>query len=142
MLYRCIIVLASLTLLGADCGDEPAPVQPIAQHTYEAIQAWKAQGLKWDAATNTRCPASRTSVYTTPQDDLPNKCPSGAENLIACLDGNWIWVASEYWGIQRTDYIIEHELRHWMAGCAYATVDGAHADMRFWYTYRGVDIRE
>lgn len=138
---KYVVPFLALLLLGADCGDEPAPVQPIAQHTYEAIQAWKAQGLKWDGATATRCPASRTSVYVTPQDDLWTKCPSGAENLIACLDGNWIWVAEEYWGIVRTDYIIEHELRHWMGGCAYGTVDGAHTTTGYWYPYRGVDIR-
>lgn len=141
-MYRTVVFAVVSALVLAGCPDEPAPVQPIAEHTWEAIQNWKAQGLRWDSATSTRCPASRTSVYVTPQDDLPNKCPSGAENLMACLNGNTIWVAEEYWGIVRTDYIIEHELRHWMAGCAYATVDGAHAVDAYWYFYRGVDIRE
>ena len=133
-----LLVISVLLLAG--CPDDPAPVQPIAQHTYQSIQEWKAQGLKWDSATNTRCPASRTSVYTTPQDDLPSKCAVDAQ-LYGCLQGNTIWVAEEIWGTERTDYVIEHELRHWMAGCSYGTVDGAHADPRFWYPYRGVDVR-
>ena len=132
--------LLAVALL-AGCPDDPAPVQRLDQHAYETIQAWKANGNLWGAGAQTRCPPTRVSVYTTPQADLPNKCNDPVQ-LWGCLAGNTIWVAEETWGVQRTDYIIEHELRHWLGGCSYGSIDGAHADNRYWFSYRGISIRE
>jgi hypothetical protein len=79
------------------------------------------------------------------QLQLPGIC-GGGEALYACLDGFDIYIAQEIMGTVRANYVVQHELRHWLGGCEFGTVDGAHADPRFWYPFCGSagcqDIRE
>lgn len=134
---RLLSILGAIVLMGASCEDDYAPTQPIHEHAIQAIADWKAAGNPWYQ----RCSPYQVYLHWVPQDDLPTYCGTGDEYW-ACLDGFDIYAASEAYDTVRADYIVEHELRHWLAGCQFGTVDGAHADPRVWYPYRGVNIRE
>jgi hypothetical protein len=133
---KYVVPLFAVLLLGADCGDEPAPTTRIDIHAVQSIKDWKAAGLPW----HQRCSPYLVYLHPVPQDDLNYYC-GVSERLWACLDGFDIYIAEEIMDTVRTDYVVEHELRHLWSGCEFGTVDGAHADDRIWFPYRGVNIR-
>lgn len=137
---RRLILLFPL-LTAATCAEDYAPTQPILDHAQAAIKDWKAHGNSWGV----NCSPFKVYLNPVPQSQLPSKCGVDAQ-LWACLDGNDIYIAQEIWDTVRTDYVVEHELRHWMGGCAYGRVDGNHAITSYWYQYCGragcQDIRE
>lgn len=140
-LLMCSLVCIYIPLCGATCGDDYAPVTRIDIHANQAITDWKAHGLPWVQ----RCSPYQVYLHWVPQNTLPGHCGVDAQ-LYACLDGFDIYAASEINNTVRADYVVEHELRHWLAGCQFGTVDGNHADPRFWYPYCGSagcqDIRQ
>lgn len=136
--WRSIAALGLvLCLTAGTCADSSAPTQPITEHALQAIKDWKAVGNPW----HQRCSAYQVYLHWVPQDDLPYLCGADAQ-LYACLDGLDIYAAQEVRDTTRADYVVEHELRHWLSGCEFATVNGAHDDPRVWYSYRGQDIRD
>lgn len=133
---RTMVLLCALFLVGGTCGDDYEPTTRIDIHAIQAIKDWKAAGNPWSQ----RCSPYQVYLHPTPQDDLPNVC-GGDSELWACLDGFDIFMAEEIWDTVRSNYVVEHELRHWLAGCEFGTVNGAHDDPRVWYLYKGRDIR-
>lgn len=130
------LILLFPFLMAATCADDKAPQQPILDHAQQAVKDWKAQGHPWGY----NCSPFFVYLHAVPQRDLPRVC--GVEdNLYACLVGFDIYMASEIWNTVRADYVVEHELRHWLGGCAYGRVDGNHEIDSYWYPYRGQNIR-
>ena len=140
---RVTLALLLLSLTAGTCAEDPAPTTPILYHGNAAIRDWVAHGNKWNYV---RCTEYQLGMYVVPQSALPAYCGVDA-NLWACLQGNTVYLAREIDGTVRADYVVEHELRHWLGGCAYGSVDGGHTDTRYWYQYCGgaagcQDIRE
>lgn len=131
-----LLVLIPL-LVAATCEDEYQPTTRIDIHAIQAIKDWKAAGNPW----HQRCSAYQVYLHPVDGDDLPSLCGVDAQ-LYACLDGFDIYIDESIMDTVRSDYVVEHELRHWLSGCEYGTVNGAHDDPRVWYLYKGVDIRE
>ena len=130
--YLSLICLF-LTTSAATCAEDPAPTTPILYHANKSIKDWRTRGLAFNYG---QCTEYQLALIVVPQSSLPGYCGVDAQ-LYACLQGNTVYMAKEIDGTVRADYVVEHELRHWMAGCGYGTVDGAHADNRFWYDYCG-----
>lgn len=124
-------------LMAATCEEAPAPTTRIDIHAQQAIADWKAAGHPWSK----RCSPYLVYLHPVPQDDLPAVC-GVTENLWACLQGFDIYIAEEIMDTTRTDYVVEHELRHWLSGCEYGQIDGNHSNLSIWYPYRGVNIKD
>ena len=122
-----------LTLTAATCAEDPAPTTPILYHGNKSITEWRTRGLAFNYR---QCSEYQLSLVLVHRDTLPGHCGVDAQ-LYACLQGNTVYMDRSIDGTVRADYVIEHELRHWMAGCGYGTVDGNHSDPRYWYDYCG-----
>lgn len=62
------------------------------------------------------------------------------EAVLGCMDDNTlVYDGSQSPG--QLELTIEHEMRHWLAGCAYGIVDGNHEHPAFWYDYHGRSVR-
>lgn len=125
-------------LTAGTCADQAAPTQPIYDHAVAAIKDWKAHGLTVPGGSG--CSPFRVYLFPVPQADLQAICGVDAQ-LYGCLDGNDIYVAQEIMNTVRSNYVVSHELRHWLGGCAYGQVDGNHSIDAYWYPENGVDIR-
>ncbi len=121
-----------LTISAATCGDDPEPTTRIDIHATKAIADWKAHGNAW----HQHCSPSLVYLHPTAASTLPSHCGVDAQ-LYACLDGFDIWIDQDIMNTVRSNYVVEHELRHWLGGCEYGLVDGNHADSRYWYDYCG-----
>ncbi len=122
-----------LCLTAGTCAEDPAPTTPILYHANRSITEWRTRGLAFNYG---RCTEYMLSLVVVPQSTLPSCCGVDAQ-LYACLQGNTVYMAREIDGTVRADYVVEHELRHWMAGCGYGTVDGGHSNPAYWYDWCG-----
>ncbi len=73
-------------------------------------------------------------VLITTSDEVSDRC---GQPVQACTAGDLIVISQEYMGVY--SYILEHELHHWMAQCAYNMGDAEHRNPQLWYGGVGVE---
>jgi hypothetical protein len=141
MVWAVALVLSA----GCEARSLGEPMDPA--RVQVALRAWEAAGNP----VNPECNKERAGYLTllvTSNAELNDLCP-GQPSLMGChirssAPGDTTHdsiIIDEALSPSDFDDTIEHELRHWLAGCAWGDTDEGHSNPRVWYPYHGHDVR-
>ncbi len=122
----CLCALAGCAGTPTEVG-APLPVGRVRQ----SLAEWQAHGLQPGHCAGI---AGDVRVLITTSDEVSDRC---GQPVQACTAGDLIVISQEYMGVY--SYILEHELHHWMAQCAYNMGDAEHRNPQLWYGGVGVE---
>ena len=129
---RAVLALALLAAgCAADVG-EPGTRPLSVGRSEQALEDWIAHG---NVEGNCREHLDEIQLEEMPTEESAQSRCRAPVSVLGCTDGNVI-VYDGGQSATQLETTIEHELRHWLGGCAYGLVDGNHEHTTFWYPDR------